>query len=126
MKKIFKRIFSPDGKNMDLNENKMIEKLILAGGLQVAGINENGELLYQFTSKIKDIDKDIYEDHLNFVNSEVMKLWEAGFVNIDLFAKEPIVTLTAKAFLPDAVTSLTDQQKWSLEEIKRILKEQEI
>lgn len=111
---------------MNSKENKMIEKLILAGGIQVAGINQNGELLYQFTPKIKELNKEVYEDHLNFVNSEVMKLWESGFVDIDLFAKEPIVTLTAKAFRPDAVTSLTDQQKWSLEEIKRILKEQEI
>lgn len=109
-----------------MNNNDEIEKLILAGGLQVAGVDEKGELLYQFTSKIEHINKDLYNDHLNFVNSEVMKLWETGFVNIDLFAKEPIVTLTPKAFLPDAISILTDQQKWSLEEIKRILKEQEI
>ena len=109
--------------NKDSNE---IEKLILAGGLQVAGVDENGELLYQFTPKMKDINKHLYEDHLNFVNSEIMKLWESGYVNIDLFAEEPIVTLTKKAFIPDALAKLTKQQRWSLEEIKRLLKRREV
>ena len=107
-------------------DNNEIEKLILAGGIQIAGVDEKGELLYQFTPKIKNINENLYKDHLNFVNSEVMKLWESGFVEIDLFATEPMVTLTYKAFLPDAISTLTDQQKWSLEEIKRILKQKEI
>ena len=108
------------------NNNDEIEKLILAGGLQVAGVDENGELLYQFTPKMQQINQDLYKDHLNFVNSEIMKLWESGFVNIDLFAQEPIVTLTKKAFVPDALAKLTKQQRWSLEEIKRLLKSREI
>lgn len=107
----------------DSNE---IEKLILAGGIQVAGVDETGEILYQFTPKIQQINKDLYDEHLNFVNSEVMKLWELGFVNIDLFAKEPIVTLTPKAFMPDAILTLNKQQRWSLDEIKRVLKEKEV
>jgi hypothetical protein len=108
------------------NNNDEIEKLILAGGLQVAGVDENGELLYQFTPKMQQINQDLYKDHLNFVNSEIMKLWESGFVNIDLFAQEPIVTLTKKAFVPDALAKLTKQQRWSLEEIKRLLKSREV
>jgi hypothetical protein len=119
LKKVWKSLFM----NKDSNE---IEQLILAGGLQVAGVDENGEFLYQFTPKMKEINKHLYEDHLNFVNSEIMKLWESGFVNIDLFAEEPIVTLTKKAFIPDALAKLTKQQRWSLEEIKRLLKKREV
>jgi len=103
-----------------------IEKLILAGGIQVAGVNEDGEILYQFTPKLKTINKDLYNEHLNFVNSQIMKLWEKGFVDLDLFAKEPVVTLTAKAFLLDYILTLTPQERWSLEEVKRVLKEKRI
>ena len=47
MKKLFKRIFNPDGKSMSSDENEMIEKLILEGAMEVAGVDaENGELLY--------------------------------------------------------------------------------
>lgn len=107
-------------------DSKEIEKLILAGGLQVAGVDESGELLYQFTPKMKEINETLYKDHLNFVNSEIMKLWEMGFVTMDLFADEPIVKLTARAFVPDAVAKLDKQQRWSLEEIKRLLKRREV
>jgi hypothetical protein len=104
------------------NENDEIERLILAGGLRVAGVDEEGQLLYEFTPKMQKINEELYKDHLNFVNSEVMKLWESGYVNVDFFAEEPIVTLTKKAFIPDELIKLTKQQKWSLEEIKRVLK----
>jgi hypothetical protein len=40
---------------MDKEEDKIIEKLILEGGLEVAGIDsEDGSLLYAFTPKIKE------------------------------------------------------------------------
>ena len=43
IKKIFKRMFNPDGKNMTSDENEMIEKLILEGAMEVAGVDaENG------------------------------------------------------------------------------------
>lgn len=108
-------------KNKDTND--AIEKLILAGALEVSGVEEGtGELLYTFTSKMKHVSPELYQDHLNFVNSEIMELWEKGFVNVDLLSDDPVVTLTNKAFIPDAIDSLTKQQRWSLEEIKRLLK----
>ncbi len=68
MKKLFKRIFNPDGKSMTSDENEMIEKLILEGGLEVAGIDsEDGSLLYSFTPKIKQLMPELYDDHMNAV-----------------------------------------------------------
>ena len=41
---------------MDKEEDKLIEKLILEGGLEVAGIDsEDGSLLYAFTPKIREM-----------------------------------------------------------------------
>lgn len=104
-------------------DNSDIDKLILNGALEVAGVDSStGELLYTFTPKMKTVNKDLYEDHLNFVNSEIMKLWEMGYVNVDLMSTNPIVTLTSKALVPDELEKLTKQERWSLEEIKRVLK----
>ena len=65
MKKLFKRIFNPDGKNMSSDENEMIEKLILDGALEVAGVDsEDGSLLYSFTPKIQQVMPELYNDHL--------------------------------------------------------------
>ena len=111
----------------DKEGSDAIEKLILSGALEVSGVEEGtGELLYTFTPKMKKVSPELYHDHLNFVNGEIMNLWEKGFVNVDLLSNDPIVTLTEKAFIPDAIDSLTKQQRWSLAEIKRLLKKREV
>ena len=127
MKKLFKRIFDPDGKNMIPEEQNAIEYLLLNGGLQVAGIDaKTGEFLYTFTPKIKELMPELYHEHMNHVNNELMGLWEKGFINIDLMSENPIVTLTQKALDPQEVTKLSKEDQWSIEEIKRLLKSQEL
>jgi hypothetical protein len=49
-------------------------------------------------------------------------LWEKGFLNVDFFQEDPVVTLTDKAFIKEEVNRLSRQELWSLEEIKRLLK----
>ena len=121
MKKLFKRIFNPDRNNMTSDENEMIERLILDGGIEVAGIDsEDGSLLYSFTPKIKDLMPELYHDHMNAVNSEILSLWERGYVDIDLLSKDPIVTLTLKSFDEEEISKLSKREKWSIEELKRL------
>ena len=114
-------MFNPDGKIMSSKENEMIEKLILEGGLEVSGIDsEDGSLLYSFTPKIKELMPELYDDHLNKVNSEILSLWERGYVDMDFLAKEPIVTLTNKSFDPIEMSKLRKQDVWAIEELKRL------
>ena len=121
MKKLFKRIFNPDGKNMTSNENEIIERLILEGAMEVAGVDaENGELLYSFTPKIQQVMPELYHDHMNSVNAEILSLWERGYVDIDFLAKDPIITLGPKSFNSIDVSKLTKREQWSIEELKRL------
>jgi hypothetical protein len=105
-------------------EDLIIEKLILDGALEFGGIDvDSGEILYTFTKKLKEIMPDLYREHLNFVNSEIMYLWEFGFLSIDDLADDnPKVRLTLKAYDQDKIKELTPEKQRSLEEIKRILK----
>ena len=122
MKKLFKRIFNPDGKNMTSDENEIIERLILEGAMEVAGVDaENGELLYSFTPKIQQVMPELYHDHMNSVNAEILSLWERGYVDIDFLAKDPVVTLGPKSFDNTEVSKLNKREKWSIEELKRLL-----
>jgi hypothetical protein len=108
-------------------EEEIIEQLLLENALEVVGIDKtNGEFLYAFTPKIKEVMPDLYEDHLNFVNSEIMLLWEKGYLNVDFLAEDPSVTLTDKAFIDEELKKLNSQELWSLEEIKRLLKKREV
>ena len=121
MKKLLKRIFNPDGKSMTSDENEMIEKLILEGALEVAGIDsEDGSLLYSFTPKIEQVMPELYHDHMNSVNAEILSLWERGYVDIDFLSKDPIITLGPKSYDAEAMSKLTKREKWSIEELKRL------
>jgi hypothetical protein len=114
-------MFNPDGKSMSSDENEMIEKLILEGAMEVAGVDaENGELLYSFTPKIQQIMPQLYHDHLNRTNAEILSLWERGYVDIDFLAKEPVVTITDKSFDPVEMSKLRKQDLWAIEELKRL------
>jgi hypothetical protein len=107
---------------MASEEDKIIDDLILKGGLEVAALDEDtGEMLYSFTPKIQELMPDLYEEHIRGVNSEVMNLWEKGFLNLDLFVKDPIITITAKALNKEEIQGLSKQERWSLFEIIRLL-----
>lgn len=102
--------------------NKIIDNLILEGGIEVAGVDpETGEMLYSFTPKVKEIMPELYDDHLNFVNDELMVLWEKGYVDINFLMDDPLISLTSKAFVPEEVDKLSKQEKWSLKELKRAI-----
>lgn len=102
--------------------SQIIDDLILEGGLEVAGVDpDSGEMLYAFTPKVKELMPELYEDHLNFINAELMALWEKGFVNLDLMVEDPLISLTSKSNDPDEVKKLSKQERWSLQELKRVI-----
>ena len=105
--------------------SEIIDHLILEGGLEVAGIDpESGEMLYAFTPKVKEIMPELYNDHLNFVNDELMVLWEKGYVDIDFLKDDPLIYISDKSYDPEEVKKLSKQEKWSLQELKRVVKSQ--
>jgi hypothetical protein len=127
MKKIFKMIFNPDGKNMIPEEQDAIDYLLLNGGLEVVGLDsDNGEFLYAFTPKIKDLMPGLYEEHIGDVNKNVLKLWEMGYLEIDFMQEDPVINLGAKAFDSKEVSKLSKDDQWHLNEIKRLLKKREV
>ena len=108
---------------MDNNEDELIKNLILEGALEVAGVDsENGEFLYTITPKMQETMPDMYEDHLTQVNKDILNLWEKGYLNIDFFLPDPVVTISAKGLDKDEVSKLTKPEIWAFEEIKRLLK----
>lgn len=103
---------------------EIIDHLILEGGIEVAGIDpDTGEMLYAFTPKVKDIMPELYDDHLNFVNDELMILWEKGYVDINFLMDDPLISLTTKSYDPEEIKKLSKQEKWSLQELKRVIKD---
>ena len=108
---------------MNNKQDELIKNLILQGALEVAGLDsETGEFLYAITSRMKDIMPDMYEDHLRTVNRDLLNLWEKGYVNIDFFLPDPVVTISEKGLDKNEISKLTKPEIWALEEVKRLLK----
>jgi hypothetical protein len=103
--------------------SEIIDYLILEGGIEVAGVDPNTqEMLYAFTPKLKEIMPELYHDHLNFVNDELMVLWEKGYVDIDFLKDDPLISISDKSYNPEEVKKLSKQERWSLQELKRVVK----
>lgn len=102
--------------------NDIFEKLVLDGVIEVAGIDsETGEFLYNFTYKLKEKYPFLYDELQNYISREVMELWQFGFVEMDVTANNPIVSLTSKAFVKEEVDKLNPTLQNSIKELKRLI-----
>ena len=107
--------------------SEIIDNLILEGGIEFAGIDsETGEIMYSITPKIKDLMPELYEEHLNFINDELMVLWEKGFVDIDFLNDDPLIYISDKSYDKSEVMKLSKEERWSLRELKRAIESQEL
>ena len=107
-----------------MSEDEIIDSLILNGGLEFAGVDEEtGEPMYRPTSKLKDIDPRLSEDMSSYFSATTMKLWEKGFIDMDVTVKNPLVKLAEKSFDIDAVNLLGKEERVVIKEIIKVLSE---
>lgn len=96
----------------------LIEKLILLGAMEVAGIDSvTGEFLYAFTPKLMELDPRLAKEINGTIQNGIFDLWAEGFLEIDLTVDEPTVKLTEKCFDEFAVASLSDERQSFLRSI---------
>lgn len=102
--------------------DETIEALILTGAIEVAGVDQKtGQPLYKFSPIIQKIMPELYKEHLNEINRDIMGLWEKGFLNVNFLEEDPAVTLTDKAFDDTEIEKISREAQISLIEIKRLL-----
>jgi len=107
-----------------VSEDEIIDSLILNGGLEFAGVDEEtGEPMYRPTSKLKDIDPKLSEDMSSYFSATTMKLWEKGFIDMDVTVENPLVKLAEKSFDIDAVNLLGKEERVVIKEIIKVLSE---
>lgn len=104
------------------DEDDAIDQLILAGALEVAGIDiDTGEPIYNFTEKLMEVSPELHEEVSLYFSRETMSLWSNGFLDMDITEKNPLVTLTKKALNPEEVSKLSKQSQMTLNEIIRVI-----
>jgi len=105
-----------------MDEFDEIDRLILNGCLEVAGIDiETGEPLYNFTEKLIEVNPQLHEEISRYFSNEAMSLWSEGFLDMDVTEKNPMVSLTPKALNEEEVAKLTKDKQYTLKEIMRVI-----
>ncbi len=98
--------------------NDIMEKLILDGAAEMAGIDlETGDMLYSFTPLLEEKHPEIYAEVTKYFQSQVMMLWEKGFLSMDIMDEEPTVTLTGLAYDEEAKATLQPSELRTLETV---------
>jgi hypothetical protein len=107
-----------------MSEDEIIDSLILNGGLEFAGIDEEtGEPLYRPTSILEQIDPKLSKDMSSYFSATTMNLWQKGFIDMDVTKEDPLVKLADKSFDIDAINLLDKEERIVIQEIIRVLSE---
>lgn len=102
--------------------NEIFDKLVLTGGLRFAGKDpETGENMYIKTDMLKDIDPKLDLALGKYFSEMAMRLWEKGFIDMDVTEANPIVRLSEKSFDIDQVKSLDANERSALKQLMKIL-----
>lgn len=99
-----------------------MEELILSGAVEVASIDsESGEFLYSFTPKLREIMPALWNDRLEFIYEEIVHFEELGFLFVeDIDSKNPIISLTDKAFDENEIGLLPKDKQQTIRELRRL------
>jgi hypothetical protein len=101
--------------------DEALEKLILDGAAEFAGLSESGEMLYSFTPVLKEVDPVLYEEMIAIQRQELLFLWTKGFISMDITDKDPMVTVTDKALNNAEVEELPEHFRSMIREIVKAL-----
>lgn len=103
-------------------ENDIFNKLILTGGLKFSGKDpETGENMYVRTELLKDIDPNLDREMTAHFSDVAMRLWEKGFIDMDITSSNPIVNISERAFDINKINALPVDERIALKQIIKVL-----
>lgn len=103
-----------------MDEISDFDKMVLLGLVEPAAIDPTtGEMLYSFSKDLEKTNPQLHQLIMDNFYMSALKLWELGFISMDITHKNPMVGLTPKAFDEDQIKGLDEDMRFSLGEIKR-------
>jgi hypothetical protein len=98
--------------------SEMMDDLMQQGALEIVGVDsETGQFLYSFTEKLKEINPIIYQMMMESFYESIVRLWEKGFLSMDITEENPIVKATQKVFDQEAIEKLSAEDRVVLSDI---------
>jgi hypothetical protein len=101
---------------MDMGD-ELVEKLILDGAVEFAGLDKDGQMLYNFTEKLEKLAPELFKLVLDTYQADIYALWELGFLSMNMDSSNPLVSATVLAYDERAVNDLPDYLRLTLSQI---------
>ena len=82
----------------DSDESRMAHYLDI-GAIELAGMDEDGEMIFAINENAKEIAPELWEAHMNYVDKTLVELYEAGLVKVDYDENlEAMISLSEEGF----------------------------
>jgi hypothetical protein len=104
------------------NDPDFFDKLILEGAMEPAGMDEDGEMLFNFTKKLPEVSPEMHERLAGNIQNDVRTLWELGFLDFNILEENPLINITAKALNRNALEELPPYYRQLLANIKEAMR----
>ena len=65
-----------------MDDDEKLAHYIEIGAVELAGMDESGEFIFQITEKARDIAPELWEAHEEHINRSLIDLYEKGLINV--------------------------------------------
>ena len=65
-----------------MDDDEKLAHYIEIGAVELAGMDESGEFIFQITEKARQIAPELWEAHEEHINNSLMHLYEEGLINV--------------------------------------------
>jgi len=104
-------------------EDEMLEKMILDGVVEFAGLDKEGQMLYSFTPDLETKAPEMFRIAQQLHMNDIYYLWEKGFLTMDATVANPTVNIAELALDADEVAKLPDHLQLLLEQIMEAMRD---
>ncbi len=68
-----------------MNEDGLnsLDYYIEVGAIEIAGVDEDGEILFKITEKAKDLAPELWDAHSDFINKTLVDLLEKDLISVE-------------------------------------------
>ena len=84
---------------MDEDYNNKLEHYIEIGVVEIAGMDENGEIVFAIHESAEELAPELWEAHMHFVDKSLIELYEAGYLKVEYDENlEATISLSPEGF----------------------------
>jgi len=76
-----------------------IERYIAMGAIEIAGVDENGEILFAINESAKETAPELWKSHMHFIDKTLVDLYESGDLTVEYDENlEATISLSEEGF----------------------------